>query len=223
MKNVRVMLVEDNKEYREGIGLILKHALGMELMCEFATSEVALRSLQTQSTKYPDLILLDLRLPGMDGLESLPYFRSYAPDAKVIILSQSDSEEDVLQAIKLGAAGYLLKTATAEEIIEGIQTVIAGGAALDPNVARFILHSLQKRLPDTEQKIALSERELEVLKLLAEGLVKKEIADRLDIKYTTIDYHVGRIYEKLNVRNAPAAVNEGHKRGLFSPRTDPES
>jgi len=204
MKNIRVMLVEDNKEYREGIGLILKHTPGINLASEFATSEVALRDLQDLSSKTPDVILLDLRLPGMDGLESLPYFRSYAPEAKIIILTQSDSEEDVLHAIKLGAAGYLLKSAAAEDIIEGIRTAMDGGASLDPGVASFILKSLQIRLPDQQQENApLSERELEVLKLLAEGFVKKEIADRLDIQYTTVDYHVSHIYEKLNVRNAP--------------------
>ena len=103
MKTIRVMLVEDNKEYREGIGLVLKHSRGIDLISEFATSEVALRSLQANSPSMPDLVLLDLRLPGMDGLESMPYFQSYAPDTKIIILTQSDSEEDVLRAIKRGA------------------------------------------------------------------------------------------------------------------------
>ncbi len=220
MRIIRIMLVEDSKEYREGIRLILKHSPGMVLTDEFATSEVALRSLQTPAAKPPDLVLLDLRLPGMDGLESLPYFRSYAPDAKIIILTQSDSAENILKAIKLGAMGYLLKTATAEEIIDGIKTVMDGGAPLDPGVARFILKSLQVRLPMAKKDDQnLSERELEVLELLADGLVKKEIATRLNIQYSTVDYHVGRIYEKLNVKNAPAAVNEGHRRGLFPQET----
>lgn len=216
MKTIRIMLVEDNKEYREGISLILQHTEGIELTSEFGTTEVALRSLQTQGAVYPDLVLLDLRLPGMDGLESLPYFRSYAPDTKIIILTQSNSEEDVLRAIKRGASGYLLKTATAEEIIDAIQVVMDGGAPLDPEVASFILKSLQQHLPNQTDETSLSEREMDVLQLLAEGLVKKEIADRLKIQYSTVDYHVGHIYEKLNVRNAPAAVNEGHIRGLFS-------
>jgi DNA-binding NarL/FixJ family response regulator len=135
----------------------------------------------------------------------------------VIILTQSDSEENVLQAIKLGAAGYLLKTASAEDIIEGTRVVMDGGASLDPGVARFILKSLQQRLPKERSESALTERELEVLKLLAEGLVKKEIADRLDIQYSTVDYHVGKIYERLNVPNAPAAVSKGYRLGLFTP------
>jgi len=221
MKDIRVMLVEDNMEYREGIGLIIKHAPGIELMSKFATSEIALRSLQAKSAPHPDLILLDLRLPGMDGLESLPYFRSYAPKTKIIILTQSDSKEDVLRAIKLGATGYLLKTATAEEIIEGIHTVMNGGASLNPDIASFILKTLQVRLPKNENDNVLSERELDVLKLLAEGLVKKEIADQLGIQYSTVDYYVSRIYEKLNVKNAPAAVNQGHKRGFFVPGNNP--
>jgi len=215
MKTIRVMLVEDNKEYREGIGLILKHTPGIELISEFATSEVALHSLQTQSPKMPDLVLLDLRLPGMDGLEAQSYFRSYAPKAKIIILTQSDSKEDVLRAIKLGAAGYLLKTATAEEIIEGIHNVMNGGASLDPDIASFILKTLQVRLPKDHPETRLSERELDVLKLLAEGLVKKEIADQLDIQYSTVDYYVSRIYEKFEVQNAPAAVHKAHGLGLF--------
>jgi DNA-binding NarL/FixJ family response regulator len=219
MKTIRIMLVEDNKEYREGIGLILKHTPDIELISEFATSEVALRDLKTLSTRNPDLVLLDLRLPGMDGLESLPYFCTYAPYAKIIILTQSNSEKDVLRAIKQGASGYLLKTASAEEIIEGIKMVMDGGSPLDPGVANFILKSLKQRLPEEQSDTVLSERELGVLNLLAEGLVKKEIAVRLDIQYTTVDYHVSHIYEKLNVKNAPAAVNEGHKKGLFTPNT----
>jgi DNA-binding NarL/FixJ family response regulator len=222
MKTIHVLLVEDNKEYREGVGLILKHTSDIELTSEFATSEVALRSLQTVSNKKPDLVLLDLRLPGMDGLESLPYFRSYAPDTKVIVLTQSNAEVDVLRAIKLGASGYLLKTASAEDIIDGIKMVMEGGSPLDPGVANFILKSLQQRLPEEQSDTALSERELEVLNLMADGLVKKEIADRLKIQYTTVDYHVGRIYEKLNVKNAPAAVNQGHKFGLFSHKDEAE-
>jgi DNA-binding NarL/FixJ family response regulator len=216
------MLVEDNREYREGIALILEHAHGMALASAFSTTEVALRNLQDHPASTPEVLLLDLRLPGMDGLESLPYFRASAPGTKIILLTQSSAEHDVLRAIKLGASGYLLKTAAAEEIIEGIRTVAEGGASLDPGVAKFILKSLQVRLPETPQPDALSGRELEVLKLLAEGLVKKEIADRLDIQYSTVDYHVSHIYEKLHVRNAPAAIDRGHKLGLFLPDQDRE-
>lgn len=217
-RSIKVMLVEDNPEYRDVINLALEDEVDIELTSQFGTSEIALRSLQDMSTrKVPDLVLLDLRLPGMDGLDSLPYFRSALPDAKIIILTQSDDEADVLRAISRGASGYLLKSSTVAQITEGIRTVMDGGAPLDSGVARFILDTLQTNLPKGEIENVLTPRELEILTLLGEGLVKKEIADQLDISYTTVDTHVAHIYEKLEVRNAPSAINKAHRLGLFPP------
>jgi DNA-binding NarL/FixJ family response regulator len=215
-RKIRVMLVEDNPEYREVIKLALEDENDIELINQFGTAEIALRSLQDMSTRRdPDLVLLDLRLPGMDGLESLAFFKSAVPDAKIIILTQSDDEADILRAISRGASGYLLKSSTLEQITEGIRSVIAGGASLDAGVARFILDTLQSRLPRTEISNILTERELEILTLLGEGLVKKEIADQLQISYTTVDTHVGHIYKKLDVTNAPSAISKAYRLGLF--------
>jgi DNA-binding NarL/FixJ family response regulator len=217
-ENVRIMLVEDNLEYREVVRLALEQSQGVELTNQFGTAEIALRTLQnTSQSEQPDLILLDLRLPGMNGLEALAQCREIVPSTKVIILTQSDQEQDVLRAIALGASGYLLKSATLDEITESIQTVMGGGAPLDKGVAKFILESLQTRLPKDEDQQRLSERELEIIQLLAEGLVKKEIASRLRIGYSTVDTHVAHIYEKLNVSNAPSAVNRAHRLGLLPP------
>lgn len=147
-RKIRVMLVEDNPEYREVIDLALEDEIDIELISQFGTSEIALRSLQDMSMrKVPDLVLLDLRLPGMDGLDSLPYFKSALPDAKIMILTQSDEEADVLRAISRGASGYLLKSSTLAQITEGIRSTMDGGASLDTGVARFILDTLQTRLP----------------------------------------------------------------------------
>ncbi|QEF98544.1 Transcriptional regulatory protein LiaR [Stieleria maiorica] len=216
IKSVRIMLVEDNPEYREAVRLALEQSQGVELSRQFGTAEIALRSIRNATpSEQPDLILLDLRLPGMSGLEALAGFRESAPHTKVIILTQSDNEEDVLRAIALGASGYLLKSATLDEIADGIRTVMSGGAPLDKGVAKFILESLQTRLPADEDQVPLSQRELEIIQLLAEGLVKKEIARQLGIGYSTVDTHVAHIYEKLNVSNAPSAVNQAHRLGLF--------
>ena len=213
---IRVMLIEDNPEYREVIKLALEDENDIELINQFGTSEIALRSLQDMSTRRdPDLVLLDLRLPGMDGLESLAFFKSAVPDAKIIILTQSDDEADILRAISRGASGYLLKSSTLEQITEGIRSVMDGGASLDAGVARFILDTLQSRLPRTEINNILTDRELEILTLLGEGLVKKEIADQLQISYTTVDTHVGHIYKKLDVTNAPSAISKAYRLGLF--------
>ena len=217
--NIRVMLVEDNPRYSEVIALALKHEPDIQLCSQFGTAEVAMRSLQGRPREeLPDLVLLDLRLPGMDGLDALPHFLSAAPEAKIIVLTQSDNEADVLRAISLGASGYLLKSATADEIIEGIRTVMGGGASLDPGVASFLLNALKTRLPKGQSKLLLTDRQMEILTLLGEGLVKKEIAERLGLSYATVDEHIAHIYLRLGVRNAPAAINKAHLLGLFQPK-----
>ena len=215
---IRIMLVEDNPEYRDVISLALEDEPDIDLISQFGTSEIALRSLQDMSTrKVPDLVLLDLRLPGMDGLDSLPYFKSALPDAKIMILTQSDDEADVLRAISRGASGYLLKSSRVNQITDGISTVMVGGAPLDSGVARFILDTLQNNMPKDEVENMLTPRELEILTLLGDGFVKKEIAMQLGISYTTVDTHVAHVYEKLEVRNAPSAINRAHRLGLFPP------
>ena len=214
-KAIQIMLVEDNREYRDVIDLALSRDEDLELMCEFVTAEIALRSVQGNAPKLPDVVLLDLRLPGMCGLEALPYFVQSMPHAKVIILTQSDNEADVLKAISLGAAGYLLKSSTITEIKDGIRLVSKGGASLDPAVAKLVLNTLKAKLPREELAAALSERQQEVLVLLSDGLQKKEICGQLGIGYATVDTHVRHIYEKLDVRNASAAVTKAFRLGLF--------
>ena len=212
----RIMLVEDNAEYRGVVRLALEHESSIELTKDFGTAEIALRTLENDSPlEPPDLILLDIRLPGMSGIDAIPRFRKALPDTKIIILTQSDREQDVLRAIAMGASGYLLKSATVDEIRDSIQTVMSGGAPLDKSVSKFILQSLQTRLSICEDQ-PLSERELEIIGLLAEGLVKKEIARKLGISYSTVDTHVAHIYEKLRVSNAASAVNKAHRIGLFT-------
>ncbi len=215
--SIRVMVIEDHPEYREVIGLTLQKEPDLELACEFGTAEGALRSLNDMSTRIePDVILLDLNLPGMSGLDAVPYFRSAVPSAKIIILTQSDQEADVLRAIQLGAAGYLLKASTVARITIGIRSVMNEGAPLDAGVAKYILKHI-KSVPKQEPVTALSEREREILTLIAEGLAKKEIAEQLGIGVSTVVTHVSHIYEKLNAVNAPAAVAKAYKAGLIQP------
>ena len=213
---IRTMLVEDNRDYRSVIEHALEIEPDIELISQFSTPEIALRSLEDHKTRQvADLILLDLRLPGMDGLEALPWFLKALPDAKVIILTQSDAEADVLQAIKLGAAGYLLKSTRADQLIDGIRNVMSGGASLEAGVARLIIETLQTKLPDNKPEQLLSKRELEILTLLAEGLAKKEICNQLKISYSTVDTHVAHIYNKLNASNAPAAISKAYRKGIL--------
>ncbi len=218
-KKIHIILIEDHPEYREVIEMTLAMEPDMMLTGAFGSAEGALHGLLHLSQhKDTDIVLLDLNLPGMSGLEAMPLITDAAPHAKVIVLSQSDKEADVLQAITLGAAGYLLKSATDTQITEGIRIVVNGGASLDAGIAKFILKALKgtrsKAPPLTP---ALSKREMEVLTLMAEGHVQKEIAERLAISNYTVNAHINHIYEKLHVSNAPAAVNKAHRSGLFPP------
>jgi DNA-binding NarL/FixJ family response regulator len=217
LDSIRIVLVEDSAEYRRVIAMAIDEQPDMRLLQQFGTSEVALRTLSAAAAAdQPDILLLDLRLPGMGGLEAIPLFRKAAQAVKIIVLSQSDEPHDIYRAIAAGVAGYLLKSATLEEIATGIRMVAAGGASLDKHVARYILESL--RPPTPAAMPLLTDREREIVELLAEGLVKKEIARHLGIGYATVDTHVSRIYAKLNVANAPAAVSQAYSRGILPAR-----
>jgi DNA-binding NarL/FixJ family response regulator len=215
-KPITIMLVEDNPVYRNVVNRALVRDAGMNLINSVGTAERALSYLQGVSgSECPDLILLDISLPGMSGLDALPVFQKVAPQSKVVILTQSENESDVLRAISLGASGYLLKSSTVNQIKECIQTVMEGGASLGPAVAKFILSTFQSKLTQSELENALSERELEILRMLGDGKVKKEIADALDISFFTVASHLRNIYMKLHVQNAPAAIAKAYQTGLF--------
>ena len=211
------MLVEDNPAYRKSIGYALNGRDGITLTHQFGTAEIAIQSLlEMEPAKLPDLLLLDLNLPGMSGLEALPWFKKYIPDTNVIVLTQSDAEADVLHAIQEGAVGYLLKSSTVKQIKEGIRSVMDGGSTLDGKVAKFIVTTFNERVPKHVQEATLSQRELEILTLISEGLVKKEIGDRLNIGYSSVATYTRRIYEKLNVVNSPAAVSKAFRTGILN-------
>ena len=213
---IRIMLVEDHPEYREIVNLALGREPDIELTSQFGTAERALQSMQDlDGSHHPDIILLDLNLPGISGLEAIPRFLATLPDVRIIILTQSDREADILQAIMLGASGYFLKSTRVREVIGGIRTVMAGGASLDAQVAKFVLHSLKSNLPQRDLAQLLTEREIEILTQLAAGKVKKEIAERLGISTNTVATHVSHIYGKLNVKNAPAAIAKAFQVGIL--------
>jgi DNA-binding NarL/FixJ family response regulator len=215
-KTINIMLIEDSPEYRHVIDFALKRDETIELTHTAGTAELALHLLQEMPPhEIPDLILLDLNLPGMSGIEALPELQKEHPNTKIIILTRSNQESDVVDAISLGASGYLLKSAGIKEIKKGIKTVMDGGASLDTNIAKYILGALRITPSKAGGTNPLTEREVEILSLLADGLVKKEIATHLDISFFTVNSHVRHIYEKLNVPNGPAAIHSAHRLGLF--------
>lgn len=213
---IRIMLVEDNSDYR----LVIEHALetepDIELVSQFTMSETAFRHLEDNETRIiPDLILLDLRLPGMDGLESIPWFRKALPKAKIVILTQSNAEADVLKAIQLGASGYLLKSSRSDQLIDGIRSVMNGGAPIDASIAHYILNSLPAAPDSDEPRPELTNRQIEILSKIAEGYSKKELSEMLKISVSTVNTHVEHIYQKLGAPNAPAAVSTAYREGIL--------
>ncbi len=216
MKKVKILLVEDSPAYQDVVAFGLSDEPDIEITGRFTTADAALRSLKALSgPELPDLILLDLNMPGISGLAAIPQFKAYTPETEIIVLTESEKESDILTAIQSGAVGYLLKESSLDQIIQGIRTVMDGGASLDPVMARYILdrHKLDKGL--TKGQSILSRREMEILTLMADGLAQKQIADELNISPKTVDFHVGHIYKKLNAKNAPAAVAKAYKSGIF--------
>ncbi len=214
--NIDVMLVEDHPEYRETIEFVLGKEKGIELGCQFGNAELALRSLESKPLgEHSDIILLDLNLPGMSGLEAMPWFKKYAPQSKVIILSQSGRDADVLSAVQCGASGYLLKSCTMAEITQGIRCVNDGGATLESGLARFIMSTLRPKLSEPASETSLSEREQEIISLVGDGLTQKEISSELKISIYTVTDHLKHIYEKLGVANAPQAISKAYETGIL--------
>lgn len=213
----KVIIVEDNPEYRNVLKMAFEFDDDIVLIGTYGSAEHALRALEPKSKNItrPDALLLDLNLPEMSGLEAMKWFREYLPDTPIIVLTQSESESDVLTAIQQGATGYLLKSATVQQIKDGIQTVVSGGALLDTKVAKYIMNQIQSAPAKGDSQTNLSIRELEVLELLAEGLVKKEIAAKLGISFFTVSTHIRHVYDKLNVLNAPAAISTAYQTGIL--------
>ncbi|MDF7799041.1 response regulator transcription factor [Pontiellaceae bacterium B1224] len=213
MQKIQIILIEDNPDYRETLSLTINMESDMEIADTFGASEIALRNLQTGNR--PDLILLDLGLPGMSGLDAIPWIQQYCPDTKIIALTQSNKEADVLRAIALGTNGYLLKSSTVKQIKDGIRSVMEGGTLMDREVAGYIVNAVKTKPAAIRLEEPLTSRELEILVLVSEGLQKKDIGEKLDISYATVATHIRHIYEKLQVENAPAAITKAFKAGIL--------
>ncbi len=211
---IRIMVVEDNTVYRQAIASSLDNQPGFSCFAEAASGDDAILRLQHSETT-PDVILLDLEMPGIHGIDAIPRLLKLAPECHIIILTQSDREVHVLQAITRGASGYLLKTATRDDIHNGIREVREGGASIDPKLAQITLNLIRRIQPDApeQDEHLLTPRELEVLQLLGDGYVKKEIADQLNLSPHGIDKRVRRIYNKLQVNNVAAAVATAIRKG----------
>lgn len=208
----RIWILEDHQIFAKQIRRLIDGEDDLECAYHFSTPDEFFEKLD-YTTDYPDVLLLDLGLPRMDGLEVLVKVREKLPNLKVLILSAFDDRERVYRAICNGASGYLLKTADPDEILDGIHDVIHGAAALSSAIATMILTGFSKHGP-VEEVEALTTREEEVLKSLVKGYTKKEIGEELFISAHTVDMHLRSVYRKLHVRSQTEAVSKAIRQGI---------
>ncbi len=207
-----IWLIEDNSAYRRTVGRLIDRLAGFRCARLFTNCEDALAVI-IEGGAPPDIILLDVGLPGMSGLEGIRHFKERAPAAHIIVLTVFDDREKIFNAICAGASGYLLKTATEERIGEALREVLNGGAPMTASIAQKVLERFSQ-LAVPRGEYGLTTREREILELMVEGLIKKEIADRLSLSYHTVDTHLRNIYSKLQVHNRSEAVGKAVKERL---------
>lgn len=212
---LNIMLVEDSRAFTRVVELALNEDPAIAKVMSFGTAEVALRSLNQLHRFVPDVVILDICLPGMSGLEAISHFHDSLKEVPIVMLSQSDEESDVIEALSVGAMGYLLKSSTSEEIRAAVHHIATGGTVLDTGVSKHVVEKL-KTQPNREKiDHQLSEREQATLVLMAEGLSRKEIAHEFGVSVSTVVTHINRIYRKLDVPNAPAAISKGYRCGIL--------
>jgi len=218
---IRVLLVDDHAVVRKGLKALLDREPGIEVAGEAENGEDAVRAVGRLA---PDVILMDLEMPGIGGVEATRQIAEQHPSAKVVILTSHAAEEDVFPALRAGAQGYLLKHSPPEDVLRAIQQAHQGETVLHPAIARMVLQELnrpaQPRQPATSDP--LSERELEVLRLLARGMSNQEIADTLVVGEATVRSHVSAILRKLQLASRTQAALYALREGLASlDETDP--
>jgi len=208
---VRLLLADDHPIVREGLRAILSTQTDFEVVGEAADGRQLVA--QAEALK-PDIVLTDLEMPGMDGVEAIRQIRSTLPDTQVIVLTAFNTDDRIVNSIRAGAEGYLLKGAPRNEIFNAIRVVSSGGSLLHPLVASRLIESVRK--VDSTAAEALTEREMEVLGLLAQGKSNKEIAAALSITERTAKFHVAAILGKLGATNRTEAVTLAVQRGLIA-------
>ncbi len=208
---IRILVVDDHPVVRAGLVLMLGTQPDMEVVGEAGDGQEAVGRVAALA---PDVVLMDLEMPGLDGVEAIQRIHAGGSDARILVLTAYDTDERILQAVQAGARGYLLKGAPRDEIFQAVRVVHGGGSLLQPAVATKLLDRVGDLLRG-EREEALTERELQVLELMAKGYRNKEIARDLCITERTVKFHANILFQKLNVDSRTEAVSQALQRGII--------
>jgi len=207
MEKIKIVIVEDLEEVVEGLTVFIQQDSGLQLMGTYRTAEAALLEIPLL---MPDIVVMDINLPGMTGIECVRKIKVVAPSIQFMMFTVYENNDQVFEALKAGASGYLLKKTHPLQIIEAIKELYDGGSPMSAAIARKLVNVFvdQHTAKPSAEASVLSPREKEVLNLVAKGLLYKEIADELCISFHTVRQHIGKIYEKLHVQNKTEAINK---------------
>lgn len=206
---ITVSIVEDNDKLRGTLARVLNRAEGFRCVSDYGNAEDALKDLPRVK---PEVVLMDINLPGINGVECVRQLKQLLPEVQVMMLTVYEDTENIFNALAVGANGYLLKRTPQAQLLEAIRDVHRGGSPMTTHIARKVVQSFQRTQASAAQTESLSEREQQVLELLAQGLIYKEISDKLGISYETVHTYIRRVYEKLQVRTRTEAVAKFLKR-----------
>jgi DNA-binding NarL/FixJ family response regulator len=198
-----ISIVEDNDQLRGTLARMINKVEGFHCVSQYANAEAALVGLPND---HPQVVLMDINLPGMNGVECVRRLKQTTPGTLVVMLTAYEDTDNIFNALAAGAAGYLLKRAPRNELLEAIREVCRGGSPMTTHIARKVVQSFQKTGASPQPTENLSTREQEVLDCLSQGFLYKEIAEKLGISYETVHTYIRRIYEKLQVRTRTEAV-----------------
>jgi DNA-binding NarL/FixJ family response regulator len=208
-----VIIIEDNELLRDSLKEAISKSGQISCKHSFGSGEAALDYIEKEEL-VPDIILLDIGLPGMNGIEVIPELRKLTPSSKIIIITVHDDDENVFNAICAGASGYLLKDLSSDRIVASINEVMNGGAPMNSHIAKKVL-SMFRDQNVKSNGYSLSEREKEILSLLVEGLSKKQIAEKIFLSHHTVDSHIRNIYAKLEVHSRSSAISKAIREKLL--------
>ena len=200
---ITVSIVDDDAGLRDSISRYLRTARGVKYLSAYASAEEALVALPVEK---PDVVLMDINMASMDGIECTRRLKTTAPDTQILMLTVYEDTERIFRALSAGASGYLLKRAAPSKLLEAIREVYAGGSPMSGPIARKVVHSFRQGTPSPKESDALSERERQVLECLAKGFAYKQISDELGVSMDTTRTYIRRIYEKLHVHTRTDAV-----------------